>query len=209
MDWQGWIFDSPNTVGGKICEASSWSGHKPQAFPILCYGKVPPSQKGRIRDERPFLSPCKESQTTLTYEPHLFLPCTSIRLTKRASRGNRSPLRLHCRILPSSSSEVSDHLRIVHTVVPLSFRLGSDTTSTVLASLFFYLLRDEEKFIQLRAEIDRFYPRGEKITVERFGEMDYLDACVHEALRLSPALPSGSPRAALHPDPSRGKMLGP
>lgn len=45
--------------------------------------------------------------------------------------------------------------------------------------------------------------------MEHFGEMDYLEACINEALRLSPALPSGSPRAALHPDPSCGKMLGP
>jgi cytochrome P450 len=66
-----------------------------------------------------------------------------------------------------------------------------------------------KKFEQLRVEIDRFYSRGEEITVKHFGEMDYLEACVNEALRLSPALPSGSQRAALHPNPSRGKMLGP
>jgi len=85
---------------------------------------------------------------------------------------------------------------------------GSDTTATVLASLFFYLIRDREKFERLRAEIDRFYPRGE-ITTKYFSEMNYLEACINEALRLSPPVPSGSQRAALHPDPSRGKMLGP
>lgn len=90
-----------------------------------------------------------------------------------------------------------------------SFWLGSDTTSTVLASLFFYLLQHPKKFGQLRAEVDRFYPRGEEITVKHFSEMDYLEACINEALRLSPPVPSGSQRAALHPDTSRGKMLGP
>ena len=87
--------------------------------------------------------------------------------------------------------------------------LGSDTTATVLSSLFFYLLQDPKKFERLRAEIDKYYPQGEEITANHFSEMDYLEACINEALRLSPPVPSGSQRAALHPDPSSGKMLGP
>lgn len=138
-----------------------------------------------------------------------FVPCTSIRLTKQGLRRNQSPLRSHSQTPLSLSLEVSDKLCIVHKTTSSSFLLGSDTTATVLSSLFFYLLRDPKKFEQLRAEVDRFYPRGEEITVKRFGDMDYLDACVNEALRLSPPLPSGSPRRALHPDPSCGKMLGP
>lgn len=85
---------------------------------------------------------------------------------------------------------------------------GSETTSTILSSLFFYLMRDPKKFEELRAEIDKFYPRGE-ITVEHFSEMHYLEACINETLRLSPPVPSGSQRSALHPDSSQGKMLGP
>jgi len=101
-------------------------------------------------------------------------------------------------------------LHILHNLTHrLNFHLGSDTTATVLSSLFFYLLKDQKTFAQLRAEIDRFYPPGEGITTEHFGEMDYLDACVNEALRLSPPVPSGSPRSALYPDPSRGKFVGP
>lgn len=91
----------------------------------------------------------------------------------------------------------------------LRFRLGSDTTATVLASLFFYLLRDPKAFERLRAEIDKFYTRGEEITTAHFHEMHYLEACANEALRLSPAVPSGSQRGVIHPDPSRGKMVGP
>lgn len=86
---------------------------------------------------------------------------------------------------------------------------GSDTSATVLSSLFFYLLRDPKAFERLRAEIDKFYTRGEEITTEHFNEMHYLEACVNEALRLSPAVPSGSQRAVIHPDSSRGKMVGP
>ncbi|KAF9783489.1 cytochrome P450 [Thelephora terrestris] len=98
---------------------------------------------------------------------------------------------------------------IILTDAALVVIAGSETTATVLSSLFFYLLRDPEKFERLRAEIDKFCPRGDEITVEHFDEMHYLEACINEAMRLSPPVPSGSQRAALHPDPSQGKMLGP
>jgi len=86
---------------------------------------------------------------------------------------------------------------------------GSDTTKTVLSSLFFYLLCNPEKLARLREEIDRFYPPGESLSSEHFQEMSYLDACINEALRLSPAVPSGSQRdVGPNPDPSKGKTFG-
>ena len=86
---------------------------------------------------------------------------------------------------------------------------GSDTTKTVLSSLFFYLLRSPEKLAKLREEIDRFYPQGEAVSSKHFQEMGYLDACINEALRLSPAVPSGSQRdVGQNPDPSKGRTFG-
>lgn len=127
---------------------------------------------------------------------------------RQAPRNNRFLLHSRSRIHHSLLLQVSKqpHYATRH---HSNFLLGSDTTATVLSSLFFYLLQDPEKFRRLRAEIDGFYSRGEEITVKYFGEMNYLEACIHEALRLSPPVPSGSQRSALHPDHSRGKMLGP
>ena len=86
---------------------------------------------------------------------------------------------------------------------------GSDTTRTVLSSLFFYLLCNPEKLAKLREEVDRFYPPGEMLSSKHFQEMNYLDACINEALRLSPAVPSGSQRdVGLNPDPSKGRTFG-
>ncbi|KAF9651179.1 cytochrome P450 [Thelephora ganbajun] len=86
---------------------------------------------------------------------------------------------------------------------------GSDTAKTVLSSLFFYLLSNPEKIAKLREEIDRFYPPGELLSSRCFQEMSYLDACINETLRLSPAVPSGSQRdVGPNPDPSKGRTFG-
>jgi len=86
---------------------------------------------------------------------------------------------------------------------------GSDTTRTVLSSLFFYLLSHPENLARLREEIDRFYPRGEPLSSKHFQKMIYLDACINEALRLSPGVPDGSPRdVGQNPDRSKGRTFG-
>jgi len=86
---------------------------------------------------------------------------------------------------------------------------GSDTTKTVLSSLFFYLLRDPAKLAKLREEIDRFYPPGESVSSKHFQEMTYLDACINETLRLAPPVPSASPRdVGPNPNTSKGRTFG-
>ena len=86
---------------------------------------------------------------------------------------------------------------------------GSDTLKAVLSSLFYYLLCNQEKLDKLREEVDRFYPPGDSLSSEHFQGMSYLDACINEALRLSPPVPSGSQRdAGPNPDPSKGRSFG-
>ena len=86
---------------------------------------------------------------------------------------------------------------------------GTNTTKSVLCSLFYYLLCNPEKLAELRGEIDRFYPPGEAVSSKHFQEMTYLDACINEALRLSPGVPSGSQRdVGPNPDPSKGRTFG-
>ncbi|EMD34271.1 hypothetical protein CERSUDRAFT_97529 [Gelatoporia subvermispora B] len=83
---------------------------------------------------------------------------------------------------------------------------GSDTTASVLANLFFYLLRDTEAYTRLQAEVDQFYPPGENpLDTKYHQEMPILNAAINEALRLMPAVPSGSLRMA----PPGGKSVGP
>jgi len=119
---------------------------------------------------------------------------------------------------PAASPSQSDELGAEKEEIPFDIVIndsdlvviaGSDTTKTVLSSLFFYLLRNPERLARLREEIDRFYPPSESLSSKHFQEMSYLDACINEALRLSPVVPSGSQRdVGPNPDPSKGQTFG-
>jgi len=99
---------------------------------------------------------------------------------------------------------------IVASDTDLAVFAGSETSKAVLSSLFYYLLCNPEKLDRLQQEIDRFYPPGESLSSHNFHEMSYLDACINEALRLSPPVPSGSQRdTGPDPTPSRGRAFGP
>ncbi|KIP08940.1 hypothetical protein PHLGIDRAFT_68457 [Phlebiopsis gigantea 11061_1 CR5-6] len=84
---------------------------------------------------------------------------------------------------------------------------GSDTTSTVLSSTFYLLLRHPEVYSRLQAEVDKFYPPGEdSLNPVHLPDMDYLSAVIQETMRLFPAVPSGSQRA---PEKGKGgRMIG-
>jgi cytochrome P450 len=95
-------------------------------------------------------------------------------------------------------------------VPPLAVFVGSHITKTVLSSLFYYLLCNKEKLDKLREEVDRFYPPGEPLSNRPLEEMYYLDACINEALRLSPPFPSTSLRdAGPGSGSSKGRTFGP
>nr|BAL05148.1 cytochrome P450 [Phanerodontia chrysosporium] len=98
-----------------------------------------------------------------------------------------------------------------HTVVVdggLALVAGSDTTSSVLSSIFYCLLRHPDTYDRLQAEVDKFYPPGEdSLDPSHLSDMNYLEAVISEGLRLFPAVPSGSQRA---PEiGTGGKLVGP
>ncbi|KAF7972354.1 hypothetical protein HWV62_18134 [Athelia sp. TMB] len=72
---------------------------------------------------------------------------------------------------------------------------GSDTTSTTLTIVLYYLLRHPDKLKKLSAEIDLNFTKDEDaIEFTRLAEMQYLNACINEALRLYSPVMSGSQR---------------
>ncbi|KAJ6500242.1 high nitrogen upregulated cytochrome P450 monooxygenase 2 [Mycena vulgaris] len=75
--------------------------------------------------------------------------------------------------------------------IMLAIIAGSDTTSSVLANLFYSLLRNPDVYAKLKKEIDDAFGADEDtLDVAKLQNMVYLNACINEALRLFPAVPT-------------------
>jgi len=78
----------------------------------------------------------------------------------------------------------------------LAIIAGSDTTSSVLAAIFYYLLLNPEAYKRLQGEVDSAFASGEEpLDVLKLSQMEWLNGCINEALRLQPPVPSGSQRS--------------
>ncbi|KAL5489839.1 hypothetical protein ACEPAI_4671 [Sanghuangporus weigelae] len=76
---------------------------------------------------------------------------------------------------------------------------GADTTSTVLAAVFFYLLSNPAAFTRLQNEVDFELPieEGEPFDAVKLARMPYLNAVINEALRLQPPVATSLQRCPL------------
>ncbi|KAK7450110.1 hypothetical protein VKT23_012992 [Stygiomarasmius scandens] len=83
---------------------------------------------------------------------------------------------------------------------------GSDTTSSVLACLFWLLLANPEYYKRVQEEVDTVYPPGSDcMDIKKHGELIWLGTCLNEALRLFPPTPTNGPREV--PAGSGGKVI--
>jgi cytochrome P450 len=108
----------------------------------------------------------------------------------------------------------------------LAILAGSDTTSSVLAALLYYLLLNPEVYNRLQEEVDSAFTAGdEPLDAVKLSHMEWLNGCMcvtthlknlqeihfypsnsNETLRLQPPVPSGSQRSL---DKGKGaKVLG-
>ncbi|KAJ5263235.1 hypothetical protein N7478_010840 [Penicillium angulare] len=75
---------------------------------------------------------------------------------------------------------------------------GSDTTSTTLAAVLFYLVRTPKALEKLVKEVRSAFSHVEEIVSgSALNELVYLKACIDEALRLAPAVPGAIPREVM------------
>ena len=66
---------------------------------------------------------------------------------------------------------------------------GEDTTSNSLAWLIWLLQQHPDALQRAREEVLRCVPSLEALTIGQLGQLDFLDACVQESMRLKPAAP--------------------
>jgi len=84
----------------------------------------------------------------------------------------------------------------------LAIVAGSDTTSSAMANLFFYLLTNPKALQRLQKEIDG--QGDDLLDYAKQAHMPYLNGAINEALRLCPPVLSGSQRYA-----NTTTMIGP
>ncbi|KAJ7227446.1 cytochrome P450 [Mycena pura] len=81
----------------------------------------------------------------------------------------------------------------------LAIIAGSDTSATVLANTFFFLLSHPESYKRLQSELDEAFPRRvrEPTDAALLSSLPYLNAVIKESLRLLPPVATSLQRAPI------------
>lgn len=77
---------------------------------------------------------------------------------------------------------------------------GSDTTASTITHLLFYLAFNKSLTQRLQAQLDEL----DELKDENLRDVELLDACINETLRLCPAVPTGVQRET----PEEGIHIG-
>lgn len=81
-----------------------------------------------------------------------------------------------------------DHAAVVGNVSTMLLA-GEDTTSSALSWLVWLLSRHPQAMQRAQQEVRRVAPDPAGFTLEQMDQLEYIDACAHEAMRLKPPAP--------------------
>ncbi|KAH0578707.1 hypothetical protein H2248_003835 [Termitomyces sp. 'cryptogamus'] len=145
----------------------------------------------------PWAAPFMRAIPVIAKKSKAFHNACYTRIKKRLEAGSESGTQDLIYHLMGNGRQGSTTLDINQLVSdsPLIVGAGSDTTSLTLSTLFYFLLDNPVAYSRLQAEIDDSKlawndPLG-------LTHLEYLNAAINEALRILPAIPSGSSRAPL------------
>ncbi|KAI1438862.1 cytochrome P450 [Xylaria sp. CBS 124048] len=82
----------------------------------------------------------------------------------------------------------------IYTNAELFMLASTETTSSLLTGTTYYLLKNPDKMKILTGEIRGRFESDEEITFEALAQLEYLNACIREGLRVYPPIPSAIPR---------------
>ncbi|KAJ5625235.1 NADPH cytochrome P450 [Penicillium lagena] len=85
------------------------------------------------------------------------------------------------------TGECLDDEKVIDEIVTITVTASS--TAGLMSFALYYLLRNPDKMIKARQEIDQVLGIGAKITVEDLSKLPYLEAVLRETLRLSATVP--------------------
>ncbi|KAL0935178.1 cytochrome p450 [Colletotrichum truncatum] len=71
---------------------------------------------------------------------------------------------------------------------------GSETTATVLSGVTYLLLKNPDKMAKLAKEVRTMFQSEDEIDFTSVNKLTYMLACLDEALRMYPPVPTGLPR---------------
>lgn len=91
----------------------------------------------------------------------------------------------------------------MHSNADLLMLAGTETTGTLLAGLIYYVATHPEILKRLTREIRTTFQHSSEIDMTRLASAKYLNACLQEALRMYPPVPTGIPRVV----PDGGQMI--
>ena len=99
-------------------------------------------------------------------------------VAKRRSRGPGQYKDLFYYLAHEDEPDYKLDLALLQEDAKVTIVAGSDTTSTTLANLFFYLITNQEVFSSLRAELDQAFPpeEGDLFDFSQLAELPYLNA---------------------------------
>ncbi|WP_076999005.1 cytochrome P450 [Variovorax sp. KK3] len=84
---------------------------------------------------------------------------------------------------------------------------GEDTTANTIAWMIHLLWQNPQALARATAEVRRVCPDGEPPDIDQIGQLDYVEACAHEAMRLKPVAPQNTMQALR--DTTLGDVLVP
>lgn len=104
---------------------------------------------------------------------------------RRAAPANMLEAMLVAADEPDSGLNDDDVLGNVFTML----LAGEDTTATSLSWMFYLMSRHPAVMTRAREEVDRTLGDMADWTADDLGQLDYLEACIHESMRLKPVGP--------------------
>ncbi|KAI0100353.1 cytochrome P450 [Nemania sp. FL0031] len=145
-----------------------------------------------------FVEPNSMKRMRLDYLNH-----TAARVDKRLQQGSNQPDLWNCvegsDVLTPGEAYANAELLMV---------AGTETSSSLLTGLTYYLIRNPDKMNILTDEVRGAFSSDNDLTFESLCKLEYLNACIREGLRVYPPVPSAIPRVIPEGgNPVMGKWL--